>query len=67
MLPSVKTFFKIEKDPFSIMGQQKDRAMKNRQFVTNLVVKFDLSDEQIADIVNVPIAFVQEVRNSLKK
>ncbi len=67
MLDSISTFFKEEKDPFYIRGQKKGEANKSFEVVANLIRKLGWSDEQVADIANVPVQFVSEVRSSLKK
>jgi hypothetical protein len=40
---------------------------KDTIFVTNLLKKLTLSDEQIVDIAGVPLEFVQKIRKKLKK
>ena len=75
MLDSINTFFKVERDPFYIMGFKKGLEIgirqaeteKDRQWVTNIILKLGLSDEETADIVNVSIQFVRKVRRSLNK
>jgi len=48
-------------------GLQKGRIEKDKQTVRNLILKLDLSDEQIADVAEVSTDFVKKVRASLKK
>jgi predicted transposase/invertase (TIGR01784 family) len=36
------------------------------EFVENLITKMNLTDEQVADIAAVPVAFVREIRNTMQ-
>ncbi len=71
MLDSITTFFKPERDPFFKLGKEQGieqtEVKKSREFVTNLILKLGWSDEQVADIANVTVEFVRDVRSSLKK
>jgi len=67
MLDSISTFFKEEKDPFFIRGEEKGEAKKSYEVVVNALEKFGYTDEQAASIAGVSIEFVKEVRQSLKK
>ena len=61
MLPSVNTFFKIERDSLFKLGIEKGEK-EVYEFVTNLVEKFGFNDNQATDEVNVLVAFVKEMR-----
>ncbi len=63
----VASFFKVENDPFYIEGVEKTKLEDKTEFVTNLIVKLGLSDEQAADVAEVTVDFVQKVRASLNK
>ncbi len=75
MLDSISTFFKEERDPFFIRGEakgiekgiEKGEAKKSVEVVANLIGKLGLNDEQAADVANVPVQFVKDVRKSLGK
>jgi len=41
--------------------------LKNQEVVRNLISQFDLRDEQIADVVNVSVEFVKEIRAAIAK
>ncbi|SOD98467.1 hypothetical protein [Spirosoma fluviale] len=62
---SIADYFSEEKDVLYIRGQRKAKEAKEREVVRNLLKKANLSVEQIADIVEVPTAFVLKVKNSL--
>jgi len=47
-------------------AEQKGREKEQFKVVTNLIMRSDWSDEQIANIVEVPVSFVMSVRNGLK-
>lgn len=60
-MDSIAQYFNEEKDVLFIRGQRKAKE----EVVSNLLKKATLSPEQIADVVEVPIAFVLEVQASL--
>lgn len=47
-------------------GIEKTEARKNHDFVENLIVKLGLSDEQAADVAEVPVEFVKKIRKELE-
>lgn len=59
------TKFKVEKDPFYQDGVKEGRNKATHDFVENLIIKLGLSDEQVADIAEVSIGFVEKVRKEL--
>ncbi len=59
----VASFFKEERDPFFKKGIEKGKL----DVVENLIVKLGLSDEQTAEVAEVPLAFVQKVRAELAR
>ncbi len=76
----VSEFWKEERDPFFIRGMKKGvkkaelkaekkvgltLALKDRQFVINLLKQTDFTDEKIADIAAVAVKFVQQIREEL--
>jgi len=67
----VASFFKEENDPFfrrgEAMGVAKGEQKKNYEFVSNLIVDFDFTDEQAAKASQTSIDFVQKVREELTK
>ncbi|MVM37600.1 hypothetical protein GO730_08260 [Spirosoma sp. HMF3257] len=64
-MDSIAEYFSEEKDVLYIRGQRKAKEAKERKVVSNLLKKASLSIEQIADVVEVPTAFVLEVQSSL--
>jgi hypothetical protein len=64
----------IEDDPIFIEGFQKgleiakEKAMgqRTRAFVTNLLLHTDCTNEKIASLANVTLAFVEDVAKSLE-
>lgn len=48
------------------IGIQKTEARKNHDIAAKLIMKTALSDEQIADIVEVSVSFVKKVRTELE-
>jgi hypothetical protein len=48
-------------------GLEKGEEKKSHIIVENLIVKMGLSDEQAADLAEVPLDFVAKVRLSLGK
>jgi len=63
----VASFFKEENDPFYRRGELKGEERKNYEFVRNLILDFDFTDEQAAKASQTSIAFVQKVRADLAK
>ena len=63
-----------EDDPIYLEGYQKglelakeqNEAQRSRTFVTNLLLGTDYLNEKIAFLVDVPLAFVEDVAKSLK-
>lgn len=49
------------------IGIQKTEARKNHDISAKLIMKAGLSDEQIADVVEVSVHFVKEVRRELER
>ncbi|MEN6456940.1 MAG: hypothetical protein ABFD10_22015 [Prolixibacteraceae bacterium] len=47
--------------------RQQGQLEGKTQTIRNLILKFDLSDKQIADAAEVPVSFVKKIRASLKK
>ena len=47
-------------------GREEGRKEKRTSIVLNLLTKSNFSDEQIADIVEVSVAFVEEVKKNKK-
>ena len=79
VMQKVSTFFKEEKDFFYKRGEAKGEARgiakgeiiaeerKNMLFVENLIAKLGLPDEQIVELADVDLAFVQKIRSGLNK
>lgn len=65
-METVSNFFKEEKDFLYRKGEVKGREEEQVKIVTNLVAQLGLSDEQVADIAEVPVSFVKGVRGGLK-
>ncbi|MFA4871202.1 MAG: hypothetical protein WC623_23585 [Pedobacter sp.] len=63
------TKFKVEKDPFYQdgikKGTEKTEARKNHDFVENLILELNLSDEKIARIVEVSDEYVKKFAKKL--
>ena len=78
-MQKVSTFFKEENDFFYKRGEAKGIAKgeikgailaeerKSMVVVENLVVKLGLADEQIVELAEVELAFVQKIRSGLNK
>ena len=47
-------------------GMEKGEEKKGYDVVKNLIIKMGLSNVQIADIAEVPVSFVEKVREELK-
>lgn len=67
VMETVSKFFKEEKDFLYRKGEIKAREEEKNKFVTNLIAKLGLSNEQVAEIAEVPLSFVKSVRDGLKK
>jgi len=66
-METITKFFKEEKDFLYRKGEVKGREEEQVKVVTNLIAQLGLSDEQVASIAEVPVSFVKDVRNGLKK
>lgn len=72
-MQSVSTFFKVEKDMFYKLGERKGvekgiekGAEKARHaIVENLLTKLGFSDQEAAEIAEVSVDHVKEIRASL--
>lgn len=68
---SLTSFYKEEKDPYYMKGErkgiEKGEVKKSIGVVENLIIKLGLTDEQTAEIADVSVAFVREIRLALKK
>ncbi|MEJ2881935.1 hypothetical protein [Pedobacter sp. GR22-6] len=68
-MQSISTFFKEEKDFLyrkgKELGEQTGRAKKARAVVENLLTKAGFSDENAAEIAEVSLEFVQQIRAEL--
>ena len=67
VMDTVSKFFKEEKDFLYRKGEVKGREEKDMKVVTKLITELGLSDEQAANIVEVPVSFVKSVRDGLNK
>lgn len=77
VMQSISTFFKEEKDFLyrkgkelgqelgQKLGEQTGRAKKARAVVENLLTKAGFSDENAAEIAEVSLEFVQQIRAEL--
>ena len=66
-MQSVTKFFKEENDFLFRKGEVKGREEEKLKFVTYLVTQAGLSDEQVAEIAEVPVSSVKSVRVGLRK
>jgi len=66
-METVSKFFREEKDFLYRKGEVKGREEKDMKVVTKLITELGLSDEQAANIVEVPVSFVKSVRDGLNK
>jgi hypothetical protein len=66
-MDAITKFFKEEKDPFYRKGQAKGREEGKLEEVENLITKLGLSDEQVADVAEVSVVYVANVRAALKQ
>lgn len=64
-MQSVSTFFKAENDIFYREGEQLGEKKKSYTVVKNLLTKLGVSDEKAAEIAEVSIEYVKEIRASL--
>jgi hypothetical protein len=67
VMESVTKFFKEENDFLYRKGEVKGREEQKLKFVTYLVTQAGLSDEQVAEIAEVPVSSVKSVRVGLRK
>ena len=73
-METISEFFKEEQDFLYRKGEAKGEAkglamgeeLKNKQFVEKLISKMNFNDLQIAELVDVPLAFVKKIRKQLK-
>lgn len=69
IMQSVNTFFKVEKDVFYKLGERKGvekGAEKARQImVENLLTKRGFTDQEAAEIAEVPVDYIREIRSGL--
>lgn len=66
-MQSVSTFFKEEKDFLYRKGEQTGLEKKARAVVENLLTKLGCSDEKAAEVAEVSLEFVQQIRTELSK
>lgn len=66
-MQSVSTFFKEENDFLYQRGEVKGQEKKSQSVIKNMIRKLGLTNEQAAEIAEVEIDFVMEVRASLNK
>ncbi|AOM80502.1 hypothetical protein [Pedobacter steynii] len=74
-MDSTRTFFKEERDPYYIKGFQKgvengknrERARASAEFAERLILGTNHTDEIIAILAGVTIAFVKAKRHSVAK
>lgn len=57
----------IENDPFYLEGRDKTKSQMDYNFVRNLLLQTDFTNEKIASLANVSLAFVEDVQKSLEK
>ncbi|RRB03771.1 hypothetical protein [Larkinella rosea] len=62
-MDSIAQHISEERDVLYLRGQEKEQI----RFVTSLLKKSDFSVEKIADLVNVPIEFVQNIQQKLSE
>lgn len=70
IMESISTFFKDENDYLYRKGETKGVTIgeekKNHKFVENLIVKLQLTDEQVAEVAEVDLAYVAKIRAELE-
>lgn len=56
-------------DEYAILKSVKEEGKEERniEIVKNLILKMGLSNAQVADVVNVPLSFVEKIRLGMKK
>ena len=64
-MQSVSTFFKVEKDMFYKLGERKGVEKARHTIVENLLTKLGFSDQEAAEIAEVSVDYVKEIRASL--
>lgn len=57
----------IENDPFYLEGRDKTKSQMDYNFVRNLLLQTDFTNEKVASLANVSLAFVEDVQKSLEK
>lgn len=70
-MESTSTFFKEEKDPYYIKGlkkgAEKERVKASSEFAERLILGTDYTNEVIAVLAGVTIAFVKAKRQAVVK
>lgn len=61
VMDSIAKYIDEEKDVAFLVGKEKEQT----KFVTNLLEKLNLTNEQIADIAGVPVEFVKKIKRTL--
>lgn len=64
-MDSIAKFVSVEKDAAYLVGLDKGELKAEERFIRNLLAKMSLTVEQIADIVGVPVEFVQGIEAKL--
>jgi hypothetical protein len=65
-MQSVSTFFKEENDIFYRKGERVGLEKARNTVIENLLTKLGFSDEKAAEIAEVSIEYVREIRASLE-
>ena len=63
VVDSIAKFFSKEKDVYYLVGKETEQV----KFVTNLLTQTDFSDQRIAQVADVSIAFVNKVKQKLAR
>ncbi|NQX39313.1 hypothetical protein SAMN05421820_102316 [Pedobacter steynii] len=64
-MQSISTFFKEEDDFFYQRGKKETKEKMSHAVIKNLIIKLGLTDEQAADIIEVDVNFVKNIRAEL--
>ena len=64
-METISKFFKVEKDPLFQKGKEEGKGEGKTEIIRNLIIKLGFNDEQAAEIGNVSIDFVKNLRASL--
>ena len=64
-METISKFFKVEKDPLFQKGKEEGKGVGKTEVIQNLIIKLGFTDEQAAEVGNVSIDFVRNLRNSL--